>query len=186
VPQPRRIWCLDEDDLVRASALLERSLVVESVVSRRRMPVTAGGDLRSAFALTVGGRRERGAIVEAEVERARWQLGFMVVDGTAHAMPGRSLDDLAPSGRRRAERVARAAVEAVGGSAMAVELTVTDDGAPYVLRVDAAPDLDRVGPEAREALRRAIVDRLAPAQAPPQHALRARAHERRTAHAVRT
>ena len=41
VPQPSRLWCLDEDDLPRASEVLGIPIVFEGVVSKRRVVASA-------------------------------------------------------------------------------------------------------------------------------------------------
>ena len=85
----------------------------------------------------------------------------MVIDGACIPLHAGRMGDLSALAGIRAARVAGDAVAALGGSAMAVDVTVDENDDAYVTRVDPAPHLGRLNDEAISALVDGIADRLA-------------------------
>lgn len=161
VPQPRRIWCLDRDDLGRAFETLGAPLTFEGVVTRRRVVASVPGELERAFIGAVGPHARRGAIAEASVSEDAARVTIMVVDGACIPLRTAEKRSLSSLAMMRATLVAGSAVAAVGGCAMAVDVTVDASDDPYVTRVHAAPPIERLTEEAVAALVGAIATRLA-------------------------
>ena len=90
VPQPARLWCLDESDLPRAVDTLGMPLVMEGVVTRRRVLATTTRELDEAFAEAAGHHRNRGALAESPVRARTAELTAMVVDGESIPAPGQA------------------------------------------------------------------------------------------------
>lgn len=162
VPQPDRIWCLDEGDVARAAELLGMPIFVEGVVEQRRVVASTPLEFGAALDAAMGDYPERGALVEAPIPGRNGELSVMVVDGACIPLSCGSSGHLSPRSRLRAAIVARDAVHALGGSAMAVEIAVTADDEVYVTRVDPAPRLERLSKAALAALVGAIVHRVGP------------------------
>lgn len=170
VPQPGRLWCLDESDLLRAVEALGLPLVMEGVVTRRRVLATTTRELDKAFAEAAGHQRDRGALVESPVRARTAELTAMVVDGTSILLPGRHTRHISEHARARVASVAAQAVAAIGGAAMAVDLVVDAEDVAYVTRIDAAPRIARLNDQAISALVQAVSRRLRE----PRPVLRAR------------
>ena len=139
VPQPDRLWCLDEHDLTRASEVFGTPIAIEGVVTRRRVIAAAPDELAHAFADAVGSHPERGAMAEAPLREPSAQMAVMVIDGACIPVRGHQMRRISPIAGMRAALAAGDAVTALGGSAMAVEVTVDQSDNAYVTRVDAAP-----------------------------------------------
>jgi hypothetical protein len=161
VPQPNRLWCLDEHDLARASDVFGTPITIEGVVTRRRVEAAAPDELEHAFADAVGAYPERGAMAEAPLREQSARLVVMVIDGACIPLRGMHVGSISPRAGRRVALAAGDAVTALGGSAMAVEVAVDQSDNAYVTRVDAAPPIDRLNEEAVTALVGAIATRLA-------------------------
>lgn len=168
VPQPNRLWCLDEDDLVRAAEVLGTPIAFEGVVTRRRVLASAPDEIRRAFADAVGTHPDRGAMAEAPIREDHVRLAVMVIDGACIPLSERQMRSASPLAGMRAALVAGDAVAALGGSAMAVEVSIDQSDNAYVTRVDPAPHIDTLNAEATAALVGAIATRLA-AVWPPAH-----------------
>lgn len=160
VPQPRRLWCFDHDDLAGAAETLGTHLIVEGVVSRRRLRASSHATLCEAFDHVVEGHAQRGALVEAPLRGATAELSLLIVDAERIPLPGRRDRCLPTSARRRAAQVAARAVSALGASVMTVDVAVNQMGEAQVLRVDAAPRLHRLDERALEAIVHAITRRV--------------------------
>ena len=161
VPQPRRLWCLDERDLKRVSEILGTPIAFEGLVTRRRVVAQMPDELESAFAEAVGQHPRRGAMAEAPIPDPAAYVAIMVVDGECIPFRGRQTQGISPLARKRAALAAGQAVAALGGSAMAVEVTIDRNDEASVTRVDPAPRIDRLNSEALAALMGAIATRLA-------------------------
>ncbi len=160
VPQPARLWCLDESDLGRTAEALGMPLVMEGVVTRRRVLAATTDELADAFAQAVGRHRNRGALAESPVRARTGELSVMVVDGTPILLPGRHTRGSSERGRSHAARIAVQAVAAIGGAAMAVDLVVDDEDRAYVRHLDPAPHIERLNDQAISALVAAVSRRL--------------------------
>ncbi len=171
VPQPRRMWCLDHDDLARASATLGSPIVLEGVVTQRRAVASAPDDLERAFQDAVGQYAPRGAIAEAPLPEHAAHVSIMVVDGACIPLRSAEMRAVSPLAGMRAALVAGDAVAALGGSAMAVDVAIDGNDDAYVTRVDPAPHIGSLNEEALAALVGAIATRLAAAW-PPARARR--------------
>jgi hypothetical protein len=173
VPQPSRLWCLDERDIKRVSEILGTPIVFEGLVTRRRFVARAPNELESAFAEAVGSHPCRGAMAEAPIPDPAAHVAIMVIDGVCIPLRGRQAHGLSPLAGKRAALAAGQAVAALGGSAMAVEVTIDQNDEASVTRVDPAPRIDRLNSEAIAALVGAIAARLAafwPSSYPPPRA----------------
>ena len=166
VPQPRRMWCLDHDDLVRASEMLGTPITFEGVVTRLRTVASASNELERAFAEAVGPHAHRGAMAEAHLPEQAAHLSIMVIDGACIPLRPAPRRAVSPLATLRATQVAGDAVAALGGSAMAVDVMIDGSGDAYVTRVDAAPHMGRLNDVAVAALANAIATRLASAWPP--------------------
>ena len=161
VPQPRRMWCLDHDDVARACQILGTPITFEGVVARHRTVASAPAELERAFEEAVGPHADRGAMAEAPLPQQAVRLSVMVIDGACIPLRPSRTRAISPEAAWRATLVARDAVAALGGSAMAVDVAIDGSGAAFVTRVDAAPSIGRLNEEALEALVGAIAARLA-------------------------
>jgi|1186.fasta_scaffold30635_2 hypothetical protein len=179
VPQPRRMWCLDHDDLQRAFEVLGAPVVFEGVVTRRRAMASSRDELERAFDDAVGAHAPRGAMAEAPLRAQVANLSVMVIDGACIPLNTRRMRTVSPLAGMRAALVAGDAVAALGASAMAVDVTIDENDDAYVTRVDPAPHLGRLNDEAISALVGGIADRLAMAWPPvrrrPRNAARSSA-----------
>jgi hypothetical protein len=160
VPQPSRLWCFDEGDIPRVSEVLGTPIAFEGVVTQRRVVASAPGELERAFADAVGSHPERGAMAEAPIRADAAHVVVMVIDDACIPVRGRQMRSLSPLASMRAAVVAGDAVAALGGSAMAVEITIDQNDNAYVTRVDPAPQIDRLNADATAALVGAIAARL--------------------------
>jgi hypothetical protein len=161
VPQPRRRWCLDRDDLERASEALVTPITLEGVVTRQRATASSPDELDWAFRKAVGSHASRGAMAEAPLREQAAHLSVMVIDGACIPLRVGRMRTISRLASMRAALVAGDAVAALGGSAMAVDVTIDANDDAYVTRVDAAPHLARLNDEALSALVGAIAARLA-------------------------
>ena len=166
VPQPRRMWCLDHDDLQRAFEVLGAPVVFEGVVTRRRAMAASPDELEPAFRDAVGAHAQRGAMAEAPLSAQVANLSVMIVDGACIPLHPRQMRSVSPLAGMRAAVVAGDAVAALGASAMAVDVTIDENDDAYVTRIDPAPHLSRLNDEAISALVGGIADRLAMAWPP--------------------
>ena len=156
VPQPARLWCFDHDDIAAAAEQLGPDVVIEGTVSRTRVRASSPDAVRAAFDAVVDGHEARGALVESPIRGATAEVSILVVDGERMPLPGQA-DRLLPTAtRRRAALVAAQAVSALGAAVMAVDVAVNQRGEAHVIRVDAAPRVDRLGERAIEAVVHAI------------------------------
>jgi hypothetical protein len=158
--QPRRVWCLDDDDLERAIGALGTPVVFEGVVTRQRVVAAHPADVHAAFETAVGNHGHRGALAEAPLPDATAALSLLVVDGMTIEPAGCQSSSASRRARASAAATASRAVAALGGNVMAVELAIDRRDRAYVTRVDPAPPVDRLGSEAIRALIAAIVARL--------------------------
>ena len=163
VPQPRRMWCLDHDDLARASDVLGTPIIFEGVVTRKRTVAAAPDELERAFEDAVGAFAPRGAIAEAPLPEHAAHVSIMVVDGACIPLRSAEMRAVSPLAGMRAAVVAGDAVSALGGSAMAVDVAIDGNDDAYVTRVDPAPHVGSLNEEALAALVGAISARLAAA-----------------------
>lgn len=161
VPQPRRMWCLDHEDLARATELLGTPITFEGVVTRQRAMASAPDELERAFGEAVGPHARRGAMAEAPLPQQAAHLSVMVIDRACIPLRSAQTRAVSPLAAMRATLVAGDAVAALGGSAMAVDVMIDGRDDAYVTRVDAAPHIDRLNEEAIAALVGAIATRLA-------------------------
>lgn len=161
VPQLRQMWCLDRDDLARASEVLGTPITFEGVVTRQRAVALAPEEIQPAFELAVGAHACRGAMAEAPLPEQAAHLSFMVIDGACIPLRTAQTGAVSSLAGMRARSVARDAVAALGGSAMAVDIAIDGSDDAYVTGVDAAPHIGRLNEEAMAALVGAIATRLA-------------------------
>lgn len=161
VPQPRRLWCLDDDDLQRVSESLGTPIAFEGVVTRQREVASSPDDVGRAFRDAVGPHGRRGAMAEAPLREQTAHVSLMVIDGACLPLRVSELRRISPLAGMRAALVAGDAVAALGGSAMAVDVTIDEHDEAYVTRVDPAPHTGRLNDEAIAALVGAITARLA-------------------------
>lgn len=166
VPQPRRMWCLDHDDLERAFDVLGAPVIFEGIVTRQRAKASSSDELEPAFRDAVGAHARRGAMAEAPLSAQVAHLSVMVIDGACIPLHTRQTRTVSPLAAMRASLVAGDAVAALGASAMAVDVTIDGNDDAYVTRVDPAPHLARLNDEAITALVGGIADRLAVAWPP--------------------
>lgn len=160
IRQPRRVWCLDDDDLGRAIEVIGTPVVLEGVVTRRRVIAAHPAEVHGAFEMAVGNHGNRGAMAEAPLLDGTGALSLLVVDGASIEMGGRRGSSASPRACMSAVAAASDAVAALGGSAMAVELAIDRHHRAYVTRIDPAPPVERLSSEAIRALVEAIVVRL--------------------------
>jgi hypothetical protein len=160
IRQPKRVWCLDDDDLDRAIEALGTPVVFEGVVTRRRVVAAHPTEVHGAFEMAVGNHANRGVMAEAPLRDATADLTVLVVDGRSFEMAGRHGSSASPRARMSAVAAASEAVAAIGGNAMAVELAIDRRDQVYVTRVVPAPPVDRLSSEAIRALAAAIAARL--------------------------
>ena len=156
VPQPARLWCFAHDDIAAAAEQFGPDVVIEGTVSHTRVRASSPDAVRAAFDAVVDGHEARGALVESPIRGATAEVSILVVDGERMPLPGQA-DRLLPTAtRRRAALVAAQAVSALGAAVMAVDIAVNQRGEAHVIRVDAAPRVDRLGERAIEAVVHAI------------------------------
>jgi hypothetical protein len=162
VPQPRRIWCLNNHDLQRAARHLGFPVVAEGTVSHQRalaeMKSRLPDAVRSVQADRCGG--ERGVFLEHWPQAAAATVAVLVIAGRASGFCFGRGSDLSLVRADRVQETAVRAVEALGGNIMAAILVTDHHGNPSVRRVDAAPNLAYFGRQASELVAAAIAQRL--------------------------
>jgi hypothetical protein len=171
--QPRRVWCLDDDDIDRAIEALGTPVVFEGVVTRQRVVAAHPADVQGAFEMAVGNHGHRGALAEEPLLDATAALSLLVVDGTTIELAGWQRSLASRRGRASAAATASRAIAALGANAMAVELAIDRRDRAYVTRIDPAPPVDRLSSEAIRALIAAIAARLEAASRPVRARTRA-------------
>jgi hypothetical protein len=162
VPQPRRIWCLNNHDLQRASRHLGFPVVAEGIVSHRRALAAMKSQLPDAVRSVAVGRGEsdRGVFLEQWLEVTAATVAVLVIAGRASGMCLARGSELSADRAGRVQETAVRAVEALGGTIMAAIVVTDRDGNPYVRRVDAAPRLAYFGRDASDLVAAAIARRL--------------------------
>ena len=163
VPQPRRIWCLNDHDLQRAARSLGFPVVAEGTISHRRALVEGSSQLPDAVRSVQAGRGgdARGVFLEQWPAAAVATVAVLVVAGRVSGFCFGRGSDLSLVDAGRIQQTAVRAVEALGGTIMAAILVTDDDGNPWVRRVDAAPRLAYFGRDALDLVASAVIRRLA-------------------------
>lgn len=165
VAQPRRVWCIDAQDVKRTSEAFGLPVVIQGVASRTRELAETFSRVESAARAVEAGVAPYGVLVEQPLAGSCSSIDVLVVARRAAGFAFGEGDDLNDPDAGRIERMAVRAVDALGGDIMAVAVAIDSNGDAHVREVDAAPALSRFGRQACESIADEIARRVAGAKA---------------------
>jgi hypothetical protein len=174
VPQPLRAWCIDANDLARASETFGLPVIIESVRSRGRLRAADRSAVNTAAMAVEQGRARYGVLVEQPIDGLSAPIRVLIADGRAIGFSCSDGDDLGDRDATTIEAAAAHAVAALGGRIMAASVASDGQGNSVVTSVDAAPHIAHFGASAMDA----VADVIA-AHVRRSHAARTLSHRRR-------
>lgn len=165
VPQARRVWCIEAEEVKRTAEAFGLPVVIQAVASRASVLAATSSDVESAAQTVEAGNAPYGVLVEQPLAGPCSSVDVLVVARRAAGFAFGGGNESYRVDARELERVAVRAIDALGGDIMAVAIAIDSEGDAYVREVDAKPALSRFGRHACQSVANEIAARVARAQA---------------------